>query len=278
MSKAHGHHGRPPKAYKNAGFLGSRDARPLRILAEFLEPMSRFRQHQVKDTIAFFGSARILPAAEAASRLEALHSRAGQPDAPAPAELERAETGLRMARYYEDAVELARLLTEWSGSLKDNHRFLICSGGGPGIMEAANKGASLAGGKSIGLNISIPFEQLPNPFISPELNFEFHYFFMRKFWFAYLAKALVVFPGGFGTMDELMEMLTLLQTGKIKKKVTVLLYGSDFWREVLNLPALLRYGVISPEDTALFHQVDTPQAAFEILTAELMKNYHVEEE
>lgn len=268
---------RPPKAYKNAEFLGGREARPLRILAEFLEPLSRFQRYGIKDTIVFFGSARIAPAAQAEERLAHLRARLGQPDPPTPAELAAAETASRMSRYYEEAAELARLLTEWSESLKNSHRFVICSGGGPGIMEAANKGASQAGGKSIGLNISIPFEQLPNPYISPELNFEFHYFFMRKFWFAYLGKALVAFPGGFGTMDELMEMLTLLQTGKIKKKVTVLLYGSEYWREVLNLPALLRYGMISPEDLALFHQADTPRQAFEILREELMKNYHAEE-
>jgi uncharacterized protein (TIGR00730 family) len=268
--------GRPPKAYKNAGFLTGRDARPLRILSEFLEPLSRFQHQGVKDTIVFFGSARILPQAEAEARLESLRARLGQPDPPTPAELAAGEMAVRMSRYYQDAVELARMLTEWSDSLKDNHRFVVCSGGGPGIMEAANRGASLAGGKSIGLNISIPFEQLPNPYISPELNFEFHYFFMRKFWFAYLGKALVAFPGGFGTMDELMEVLTLLQTRKIRKKVTVLLYGTDYWREVLNLPALLRHGMISPEDIGLFREVNTPQEAFDLLREELMKNYHAE--
>jgi hypothetical protein len=277
MEKSRTNHARPHKAYKNPGFLGGRDARPLRILAEFLEPSSRFQHQGVKDTIVFFGSARIVPLDEAEARLANLRTRVGQPEPPAPAELEHAEMAVRMSRYYEDAVELARMLTVWSASLKDNHRFVVCSGGGPGIMEAANKGAHLAGGKSIGLNISIPFEQFANPYVSPELNFEFHYFFMRKFWFAFLGKALVAFPGGFGTMDELMEMLTLLQTRKIKKKLTVLLYGSDYWREVLNFPALLRYGMISPEDTALFHEADTPPQAFEILREELMKNYHVEE-
>jgi hypothetical protein len=277
MEKPRANHGRPPKAYKNPSFLGGRDARPLRILAEFLEPLSRFQHHRIKDTIVFFGSARIIPADDAKAGLEALRARIGGPDAPAPADLERAETALRMSRYYEEAMELARLLTEWSESLRDNHRFVVCSGGGPGIMEAANRGAHLAGGKSVGLNISIPFEQYPNPYISSELSFEFHYFFMRKFWFAFLGKALVVFPGGFGTMDELFEMLTLLQTGKIKKKVTVLLYGTEYWREILNIPALIRHGMISPEDTAFFHEANTPQQAFEILREELMKNYHVEE-
>ncbi len=277
MEKPRTNHGRPPKAYKNAGFLGARDARPIRILAEFLEPLSRFQHYGVKDTIVFFGSARIISASDARARLQELQAQVGGPDGPTPADIQKAETALRMARYYEEAVELARMLTEWSSSLKDNHRFVVCSGGGPGIMEAANKGAHLADGKSIGLNISIPFEQFPNPYISPELNFEFHYFFMRKFWFAFLGKALVAFPGGFGTMDELMEMLTLLQTRKIKKKVTVLLYGSEYWHEVLNFPALVRYGMISPEDTALLHEADTPTQAFEILREELMKNYRVEE-
>ncbi len=277
MEKSRTNHGKPPKAYKNPGFLGGRDARPLRILAEFLEPLSRFQHQGVKDTIVFFGSARIVSASEAQTRLRELQAQIGRPGGPAAADIQRAETALRMSRYYEDAVELARMLTEWSASLKDNHRFVVCSGGGPGIMEAANKGAHLAGGKSIGLNISIPFEQFSNPYISPELNFDFHYFFMRKFWFAFLGKALVAFPGGFGTMDELMEMLTLLQTMKIKKKITVLLYGTDYWREILNFPALLRYGMISPEDTALFHEANTPAQAFEILREELMKNYHVEE-
>ena len=277
MEKSRPNRRRPVKAYKNSGFLASRDARPLRILAEFLEPASRFQHHGILDTIVFFGSARIEPLGDAEAHLANLRARVGQPNPPTPAALERAEVAIRMSHYYEDAVELARMLTVWSASLKDNQRFVVCSGGGPGIMEAANKGASLAGGKSIGLNISIPFEQFPNPYISPELNFEFHYFFMRKFWFAYLGKALVAFPGGFGTMDELMEMLTLLQTRKIRKKITVLLYGTDYWREILNLPALVHYGMISPEDTALFHRADTPAQAFEILREELMKNYHVEE-
>jgi uncharacterized protein (TIGR00730 family) len=279
MEKPRTKNGRPPKAYKNPGFLGGRDARPLRILSEFLEPLSRFQHYGIMDTVVFFGSARILPEAEARARLQALTAQAAQqpPDDGVRAELERARVAHEMSRYYEDAVELARLLTEWSLGLKDARRFVVCSGGGPGIMEAANKGAGLAGGPSIGLNISIPFEQQPNPFVSPELNFEFHYFFMRKFWFAFLGKALVAFPGGFGTMDELMEVLTLLQTGKIKKKVTVLLYGPDYWREVLNIPALIRHGMISPEDTALFREASTPQQAFEILREELLKNYHVEE-
>ena len=194
------------------------------------------------------------------------------------AEVERAEHALEISRYYEEAVELARLLTQWAASLKNTHRhFVVCSGGGPGIMEAANRGAKLAGGKSIGLTISLPKEEEPNPFISPELCFEFHYFFMRKFWFAYPAKALVIFPGGFGTMDELMEVLTLLQTGKIKKKMTVLLYGREYWQEILNFPALVRHGMIGPEDVGLFQFADTPQDAFRVLKDGLSENYHLDD-
>jgi uncharacterized protein (TIGR00730 family) len=231
-------------AYKNEEFLDSADARALRILSEYLEPFSHFRRERIRDTVVFFGSARI----------QAL-------DGP-------------LAKYYEDARILARLLTEWSERVKNSsRRFVVCSGGGPGIMEAANRGAAEAGGKTVGLNIGLPFEQLPNPYISPELSFEFHYFFMRKFWFAYLAKALVVFPGGFGTLDELMEMLTLVQTRKLQKQMIIVLYGSEFWKEIINFDALIKYGTISAEDLKLFKFADDPESALAILQEGLTRLY-----
>src|ERR1700744_1653769 len=202
---------RPPLAYKNADFLKGPDSRPLRILSEYLEPLSHFRRQRIRDTIVFFGSARI------------------KEDGP-------------LGHYYEDARKLAGLLTSWAKTFRERtYRLVVCSGGGPGIMEAANRGAWEARGKTIGLNIGLPFEQFPNPFITPELSFEFHYFFMRKFWFAYLAKALVVFPGGFGTLDELTEILTLAQTRKLESKIGIVLYGSAFWNEVLNFEALVKH-------------------------------------
>ena len=230
------HSERRPVAYLNDKFLKSPDARALRILSEFLEPLAHFRREKVRDTVVFFGSARL---------------REGEGP---------------LARYYDDARSLARMLTEWSQQFTNStYRFVVCSGGGPGIMEAANRGASDAGGKTVGLNIGLPFEQFPNPYITPELSFEFHYFFMRKFWFAYLAKALVVFPGGFGTMDEMMEILTLMQTQKLAKKMTILLYGSDYWKEIVNFEALVKYGMISREDLSLFQFADDPATAFELL-------------
>ena len=234
----------PPLAYKNERFLDSPDARVLRIISEYLQPYSHFRRERVRDTIVFFGSART-------------------PD----------ETKLSQ-RYYQDAQTLARLVTEWSEQLQNtDRRFVVCTGGGPGIMEAANRGAQEAGGKTVGLNIGLPFEQLPNAYITPQLSFEFHYFFMRKFWFAYLAKAMVFFPGGFGTMDELMEVLTLVQTGKVNKKIIIVLYGSQFWREVIHFDALVRYGTISPGDVELFQYADDPETAFRILQEGLTKAY-----
>jgi uncharacterized protein (TIGR00730 family) len=231
---------RRPVAYLNEKFLNSPDARALRILAEFLEPLAHFRRQKIRDTVVFFGSARL------------------REDGP-------------LGQYYRDARELARLLTQWSDQFtNNNYRFVVCSGGGPGIMEAANRGASEADGKTIGLNIGLPFEQLPNPYITPELSFEFHYFFMRKFWFAYLSKALVVFPGGFGTLDELMELLTLSQTQKLAKKLTIVLYGKRYWQEIINFDALVKYGMISREDLALFQYADDPQTAFDLLKAGLM--------
>ncbi len=264
------------KAYKDLAFLNSSDARTLRILAEYLEPLRRFRQEQVQDTIVFFGSARILPRRAAVRRHRTLKRKleaTKRPGAKLKREVAAAEAGVEMSRYYEDAAALARLLTAWSLSLKGGRRFVVCSGGGPGIMEAANRGAAEAGGKSIGLNISLPFEQAPNSYISKELNFEFHYFFMRKLWFVYLAKAAVIFPGGFGTCDELVEVLTLLQTRKVEKPIPMVIYGPDYWNEVLNFEAMAKWGVISREDLDLFRFVDTPEEAFEYIKGELERLY-----
>ncbi len=256
---------KPPKAYKNIKFLNSHHARTIRILAEYLEPAARFREEKVRDTIVFFGSARISDRESA----ERAVKRAG--DAISRRQARRL---LRISRYYEDARELARMLTEWSMALPDNPaRFVICSGGGPGIMEAANRGAHEAGGRSIGLNISLPFEQLPNPYIPRRLSFEFHYFFMRKYWFAYLAKALVIFPGGFGTCDELMEILTLNQTGKFKKPMLVLIYGRKYWDQILDFDAMERWGMIEPQDRGFIQYADRPKEAFRIITEWLVRNY-----
>lgn len=267
---------KPPKAYKDLEFLNSPDARIIRMLAEFLEPQSRFRHQGVRDTIVFFGSARIGPLSESHRHLARVRKQIGRENKQSPKSLRmlrEAEMMVHMSRYYEDTVELARLLTEWSKKLSRPNRFVVCSGGGPGIMEAANKGASLAKGKSIGLNISLPFEQFANSYISEGLNFEFHYFFLRKFWFVYLAKALVVFPGGFGTLDELMEVLTLLQTDKIKKKMSVVIYGTEYWNKVLDFNEMVNHGVLTKKELGLFKFIDTPQEAFEYLKHSLMTNY-----
>ena len=243
MSDHKFHTNRRPVAYKNIEFLESPDGRGLRILSEYLHPLSHFRDEKIQDTIVFFGSARI------------------------------GETG-PLARYYHEAREVARLVTEWSeGLTQSQRRFVVCTGGGPGIMEAANRGAADAGGKTIGLNIGLPFEQWPNPYITPGLSFEFHYFFMRKFWLAYPARAMVVFPGGFGTLDEMFEMLTLMQTQKIESKIILILYGTDFWTRVLNFDALIEYGTISPEDVQLIERADEPQTAFRLLQEGLTKYY-----
>ncbi len=255
----------PPKAYKNARFLTSRHARSLRILSEYLEPASRFHREKVRDTIVFFGSARISDRATALTRLEAART---------PVERKQARLDLEKSAYYEEARDLARRLTAWSlGLSTDRARFVVCSGGGPGIMEAANRGAAEAGGRSIGLNISLPLEQVPNPYVTRGLNFEFHYFFMRKYWFAYLAKALIVFPGGYGTCDELMEILTLNQTGKIKKKILVLVYGRKYWDEVVNWDAMQKWGMINEHDQELFQFADEPGEAFERITEWLSRHY-----
>jgi uncharacterized protein (TIGR00730 family) len=230
-------------AYKNEAFLDGWNGRSIRILSEYLEPLERFSQDRIRDTVVFFGSARV------------------EEEGPT-------------SRYYQDARELARLITQWSDALEPpTRRFVVCTGGGPGIMEAANRGARDAGGKSIGFNIALPMEQYPNGYISPELNFQFHYFFMRKFWFAYLAKALIVFPGGFGTLDELTEILTLTQTQKLEKKMAIMLYGSEFWKEVVNWDALVRHGMISKSDLDLFTMVDDPHAALDYLKGFLAKHY-----
>lgn len=252
----------PIKAYKNEHFLNSPDARSLRILAEYLEPAARFEEFKIRDTIVFFGSARILPRDVAEERLAKTKAEGG--------DVQFAENALHMSRYYEDTRELARRMTEWSKSLEDeNRRFVVCSGGGPGIMEAANRGASEAKGENIGLNISLPFEQNDNPYITRKLSLEFHYFFMRKFWFSYLAKAMIIMPGGFGTFDEFMEVVTLIQTHKIKKRMPIVLYGSEYWDQVVNFEPMVRMGTISPGDPNLFHRADTVDDAFEFLTKEL---------
>jgi uncharacterized protein (TIGR00730 family) len=274
-------------AYENPDFINSPDGRMLRIMAEYYEPMSRFRRERIQDTVVFFGSARFHALDVASHELELLENTGSvqrAPDAEQPAregetdttELQRnrAVAAVEMARYYEDARSLARMMTEWTKKLPGRrHRFVITSGGGPGIMEAANRGAWEAGGKTIGLNIKLPFEQRPNPYITPALNLNFHYFFMRKYWFAYLAKALVVFPGGFGTLDEMFELLTLDQTNKLAKPITIVIYGSDYWKSVINLEMFAEKGAISPRDLDLFQFADTPEQAFAILKEGLTKNH-----
>jgi len=253
------------KAYLKEPFLKSSDARPLRILAEYAEPKSRFEHHKIDDTIVFMGSARFVSREEAEA--EARAAERGEGD------LERARARLATSRYYEDARELARRLTEWSNQLADEERrFVVCTGGGPGIMEAANRGASDAKGLSVGLTISLPREEFDNRYVTRELSFHFHYFFMRKFWFAYLAKALVVFPGGFGTLDELFEIITLRQTRKMKKHLAIVLFGAQYWNEVIDFDALVRHGTIDREDLALFHRTDSVDEACEIVTRHLVKH------
>ena len=266
---------RVPLAYENKKFLNGPDGRILRILAEYQEPLSKFRRERIQDTIVFFGSARFHSEEQARAALLELQ-RAGGDSPEARERLQRATTGLEMSRYYEAARQLAFLITKWTQTISQpRHRFVVCTGGGPGIMEAANRGAFEAGGKTIGLNINLPFEQVPNPYITPELNFEFHYFFMRKLWFAYLAKALVVFPGGFGTFDEMFELLTLAQTEKLAKHICVVVYGREYWNRVVNLPALVDAGTISAKDLELIHWADSPEDAFEALRIDLEK-HHIE--
>ncbi len=258
-----------PLAYENPQFLNSPDGRILRIMSEYVEPLARFRREQIQDTVVFFGSARFLSLADANKAAQEL-----------PAETEDGKrklalAGVDMARYYEDARRMAFLLSEWAATIPARRRrFVVTTGGGPGIMEAANRGAREAGAKTIGLNIRLPFEQCPNPYITPSLNLEFHYFFMRKFWFAYLAKALVIFPGGFGTLDELFEILTLAQTQKLAKKILVVIYGREYWDRLINFQVMSDAGAISPVDLELFKMVDTPEEGFEYLKEGLTK-YHL---
>src|SRR5580692_2293694 len=285
---------RAPLAYENSVFLNSPDGRLIRIVAEYMEPLARFRHERIQDTVVFFGSARFRGKEEADHELELLDNTGSTRPAPSeeqpakPPEIaagkatdlqrKRAVAAVEMARYYEDARRLSHMLTTWAKTIPSRrHRFVVTSGGGPGIMEAANRGAHDAGGKTVGMNIKLPFEQSPNPYITPSLNFEFHYFFMRKLWFAYLAKALVVFPGGFGTLDEMFEILTLAQTQKLAKKITVVIYGPEYWQRVFNLSVLVETGAISPKDIELFQFASTPEQAFEMLRHGLTENYLIPE-
>ncbi len=268
---------RAPLAYENKKFLDSPDARILRILSEYSEPLARFRRERIQDTVVFFGSARFHSRHDAERTLELLE-QPGSRSLASPEEQQKvllARAAVQMARYYEDARVLAYKLTEWAQKIPSKRRrFVVTTGGGPGIMEAANQGAREAGGKTIGLNINLPYEQMPNRYISPELNFEFHYFFMRKLWFAYLAKALIVFPGGFGTCDELFEILTLAQTEKLAKKILVVMYGSEYWKRILNLEAMVEDGTVSANDLNLFKVVDSVDEAFTYLQ-EGLTQYHL---
>jgi len=253
----------PPKAYENQEFLHSRDGRALRILAEYHEPLSRLAHYNVTDTVVFMGSARLTSAEDAAAAVAA--AKRGEGDAAA------AQKMVEMSVYYEAARDLAHRLTEWSKGLGDDERrFVVCTGGGPGIMEAANRGASEAKGLNVGLTISLPFEEFENPYISRELDFHFHYFFMRKFWFLYLAKAMIFFPGGFGTLDELFETLTLVQTHKMRKKMPMVLFGASFWDNVVNFDALVEAGTISATDLDLLFHTDSVDEAFDFVTKGLM--------
>ncbi len=263
------------KSYDNKEFIHSREGRTLRILSEYLYPEQYFRKHNVENTVVFFGSARSLSSEELDSKLIELNEKLKTANEKHIKKINKKIAKLgrlkHTSKHYDDAVELARLISEWSNYFPEKERFYICTGGGPGMMEAANKGAFLADSPAIGLNISLPFEQFPNPYISPDLNFEFHYFFMRKFWFVYLAKAIVAFPGGFGTIDELMELLTLKQTGKITRPVPIVLYGSEFWNNLINFDYLSEMGMINKKDQKLFRFADTPEEAFAFLKAELIK-------
>jgi len=269
-----------PLPYLNTEFLKSPAARTIRILSEYQEPAERLRRAGIRDTIVFFGSARSLSPEQAAEQLSRVNEEIGRVST-VPAELiearTRAETAVRLARYYQNAVELSRRLTEWSKSLTGNRDFIICSGGSGGMMEAANRGASLAGGKTIGLNIQLPLEQAVNSYVPRELVFNFHYFFMRKFWFVYLAKALVIFPGGFGTMDEFFEVLTLIQTSKPRKTMPVVLFGNEYWDEVINFDAFVRWGTISPKELQIFYKTDSVDDAYRYLTGKLEGLYSTPE-
>jgi uncharacterized protein (TIGR00730 family) len=271
----------PLAPHNDPAFLESTAARPIRILAEYLQPLVQLKKEGIADTIVMFGSARIESRESALARLGKLKNKAALARVKAERgehreTLRDARSALEMSRYYEQARELSRRITEWTMTLGTRpRRFVICSGGGPGIMEAANRGAMEAGGKSIGLSIELPHEQFANPYISPELSLNFHYFFMRKLWFAQIAKALVVFPGGFGTMDELWEMMTLLQTGKLPKNNLIIIYGRKYWDEVLNLRAMMRWGMISHSEFKMLQFADTVDEAFDRIRSGLEK-YHME--
>jgi uncharacterized protein (TIGR00730 family) len=267
-------------AFLNRGFLRSVAARPIRILAEYLEPAERMRRASIRDTIVFFGSARSLAPEEADRRMAEVRDEIGRVGEITPelkAELSRAEYAVRMSRYYHDAMELARRLTEWTKSLTGNRHFVVCSGGSGGMMEAANRGAAMAGGKTVGLHIDLATEEIVNPYVTSDLLFRFHYFFMRKFWFLYLAKAVVVLPGGFGTMDEFFEVLTLIQTKKPRKTMPIVLFGAEFWNEIVNFDELLKWGMISAEDLSLFLKTDSVDEAFNYLKKRLEELYPSEE-
>lgn len=260
---------RPLRAYQNQSFLESEDARLIRVQCEILEPAMRFRRENVHNTIVVFGSAQLIAKEEAEKNLKDLKSKGADNEAIA-----HAERILHMSHYYHAAEDLSEKLTRWSMKQKKPERqFVICSGGGGGIMEAANKGAEKAGGRSIGLNIKIPTEQTPNPYITPELNFEFQYFFLRKFWFLYAARALVVFPGGLGTLDELFEVLTLMKTGKTTHHVPLILFGSDYWKNVINFDTMIRYGTMFEKDVRWYHYCDTVEDAYKYVTTELEEHY-----
>ena len=262
------------KAYQDIDFLNSSDGRTLRIISEYLQPKSKFKKFKIMDTIVFYGSARLKSRRDALKEYNSIKASNPKQTENFAAKLREAQLNLDMSRYYEDAVELSKRLTEWSLNLETNaNRFIVCTGGGPGVMEAANKGAKKAGGYSIGLNISIPFEQFVNNYVTPDLSFEFHYFFMRKFWFAYLSKALIVFPGGFGTMDELFEILTLVQTAKIRKKLAVIIYDKKYWNKIINFDALVDLGMISKSDLSLFTMCDTIDETFDAVIKHLKKYY-----
>ena len=264
-----------PLAYMSPEFLTSDEGRPVRLLSEYLEPLRRFRKERIRDTVVFFGSARTRSREAAEQTLAEVKAGKGLEGRTPEAALAAAERGIQWSRYYEDARELAARLTTWSSRIPGPcHRFVVCSGGGPGLMEAANRGAHEAGGKTIGLNIRLPFEQYSNPYITRGLHFEFHYFFMRKFWFAYLAKALVIFPGGFGTLDEMFEILTLSQTRKLSKKLLVILYGSEYWNEVFDLRPLADWGAINESDLDLLCRVDSADEAFEELK-KFLETHHM---
>jgi len=266
-----------PLSYQDIQFLESEEGRPIRILSEYLEPLRRFRAQKIQDTVVFFGSARVDSRERAERALKTLRARGvSETDAQFQAELARSRKHVDWARFYEDAREVARRLTAWTVTLGgENHRFVVTSGGGPGIMEAANRGATEAGGKTVGLNIRLPFEQGANDYITDGLHFEFHYFFMRKFWFAYLAKALVIFPGGFGTLDEMFEILTLAQTDKLSKKIAVVLYGREYWEQVINFDPMAEWGAIAEQDKELIKWADSPDEAFAQLRDHL-ETHHIE--